>query len=59
MLKFINRHIGPSSAHRTAMLGALGVRSLDDLTGKIVPDSIKMKNPLGLDKPLSERCAGR
>ena len=41
------RHIGPSPAEMDAMLGALGVDSLDDLIDEAVPGSLRQDRPLG------------
>ncbi|MDZ4135718.1 MAG: glycine dehydrogenase, partial [Paracoccaceae bacterium] len=47
------RHIGPSPAEMEAMLGAVGVASLDELIGQTVPASIRQKSALGW-APLAE-----
>ena len=54
---FTRRHIGPSSADAKAMLDLLGVRSLDELIDRTVPQSIRLKRPLVLDPALSEHEA--
>lgn len=49
------RHIGPSPAEMAQMLSTLGATSLDDLIDKIIPDSIRQKQPLSWGKMLSEQ----
>ena len=51
------RHIGPSPEEMAEMLEVIGVSSLDELIDKAVPPSIRQKEPLKLDPPLSERGA--
>lgn len=51
---FIRRHIGPSKADQQTMLRELGHSSLDELIEKVVPASIRSREPLALDKPRSE-----
>ena len=43
---FKDRHIGPSSDELEFMLSKLGFQSLDEFSDAIVPDKIKLKNPL-------------
>ena len=43
---FKDRHIGPSSDELEFMLSKLGFKSLDEFSDAIVPDKIKLKNPL-------------
>ncbi len=50
---FAHRHLGPSEAEIHEMLETLGLRSLDELADKTVPESIRMRRPLnlvGIDK---------
>jgi glycine dehydrogenase len=54
---FTRRHIGPSPADAKAMLDLLGVRSLDELIDRTVPQSIRLKQPMVLDPALSEHEA--
>lgn len=42
---FIERHIAPSAEQQQAMLQAIGVRTLDDLTDSIVPENIRLAAP--------------
>ena len=55
---FARRHIGPRQVDVDAMLAALGVGSLDELTDAAVPRSIRLSKPLALDglpgRPLGE-----
>ena len=53
--EFIRRHIGPSTEQTDEMLAALGMRSLDELVDKAVPDSIVSASPLTLEPAKSER----
>lgn len=52
--KFENRHIGPSESEVTEMLKAIGVESLDQLIDQTIPESIRLKEEMKLDAPLSE-----
>jgi glycine dehydrogenase len=54
---FIPRHIGPREDEITAMLKAVGAKSLDDLIEKVVPADIRTKSALDLPVALSERNA--
>jgi len=51
---FIRRHVGPSAADQADMLGLLGLSSADELTGKVVPESIRSRAPLALGPARSE-----
>jgi glycine dehydrogenase len=51
---FVRRHIGPSPRDVTAMLETVGVKTLGQLVGETLPDSIRQKAPLDLASPLSE-----
>ncbi|ANN65322.1 aminomethyl-transferring glycine dehydrogenase [Bordetella bronchialis] len=51
---FIPRHIGPSDADQAAMLRVLGVSSLDELIGQVVPPRIRTNAPLALPPARSE-----
>ncbi len=50
-----HRHIGPSDTEVQEMLEVIGVGSLDELIDQTVPQSIRQKTPLVLQKPMSER----
>ncbi len=52
--KFVNRHNGPRDHELPQMLEAIGVKSLDQLIGKTVPESIMLKKPLTLPPAMSE-----
>ena len=43
---FAARHIGPSPAEQRAMLGALGLRSLDEMVERLIPEPIRDREPL-------------
>jgi glycine dehydrogenase len=55
--EFVARHIGPREADTAAMLELLGFDSLDGLTDKVIPDSIKGSSVLGSLPGLSEADA--
>lgn len=52
--EFQGRHIGPNAADTKAMLATIGMASLDDLIGKTVPASIRIKGDLNIPAPISE-----
>ena len=52
---FIPRHIGPDAKAREAMLQTLGVKSLDDLLEKTLPQQIRWKQPLDLPEGMGEQ----
>jgi glycine dehydrogenase len=57
---FVRRHIGPGEDEIRAMLGLLGLDSLEALVRETVPESIRLRTPLVLsaipaDRPLGER----
>ncbi len=54
---FISRHIGPRPEEIEAMLAVLGADGLDQFIDSIVPHSIRMRDPLNLPGPRSEREA--
>jgi glycine dehydrogenase len=54
---FVDRHIGPRDADIAAMLGELGLASLDALVEAAVPDAIRMDGDLDLPPALTERQA--
>ncbi len=51
---FIQRHIGPSADETAAMLQELGATTLSDLIEQTVPESIRVKQPIGLANPRTE-----
>lgn len=52
--EFQTRHIGPNEADTSSMLEVIGASSLDELIRKTVPDSIRIKKPLGIPAAISE-----
>ena len=52
--RFVDRHIGPSDADIEYMLGVVGLDSLDELTERAVPQSIRMSETLDLPAASSE-----
>jgi glycine dehydrogenase len=51
---FASRHIGPDAEQTKKMLETLNVSSLDELIDKVVPPSIRLKDPLAIPAALSE-----
>ena len=51
---FSDRHLGPTSSEMDKMLAALGVPTIEALLDEVVPDSIRVREPLSLAAPLSE-----
>ncbi|MCP5023957.1 MAG: aminomethyl-transferring glycine dehydrogenase, partial [bacterium] len=51
---FPRRHIGPTEAEAQAMLGRVGVDSMDTLIEQAIPDGIRLGRPLDLPEPLGE-----
>jgi glycine dehydrogenase len=51
---FVRRHIGPSESELAAMLRALGATTLDDVSGKTIPNSIRSNTALNLPPPIDE-----
>jgi glycine dehydrogenase len=54
---FASRHLGPRDAELQAMLASLGCSSLDDLTAKAIPSSIRWRGELTTPAAKSERQA--
>ncbi len=52
---FARRHIAPHEADVVAMLRALGLGSLDELTAQTLPSAIALSKPLELGEPLTEQ----
>lgn len=52
--KFEARHIGPNKSDMLEMAKACGVNSVDELIDETIPASIRLKQPLNLQKPLNE-----
>lgn len=51
---FIPRHIGPDDQERKEMLQAIGHENLDTLINEVIPQSIRLENPLKLEKGIDE-----
>lgn len=52
--KFVDRHIGPGKNDIKKMLDTIGVDSIDELIEKTLPKSIRLKENLVLDNPMTE-----
>ncbi len=52
--QFVTRHIGPSEQDLQEMLNTIGVKSVDELIGQVMPQSIRLHKPLALDEPMTE-----
>jgi len=52
---FVPRHVGPDPNEIEAMLGTLGLSSLDDLVRETVPAAIRLARGLDLGPPRGER----
>src|SRR5712692_2936967 len=52
--RFVSRHIGPRAADVSAMLDALGYRTLDQFIDAVVPEDIRLRRPLALPATRSE-----
>ena len=52
--EFSSRHNSISERDKQEMLKAIGVKSLDDLIDRTIPDSIRLDSELNLDKPKTE-----
>ena len=51
---FVNRHNGPSEAEQQKMLAVIGVKSMDELIEKTVPNAIRLPKPLDLPEGMTE-----
>ncbi len=51
---FSSRHIGPRDQEIAQMLQKIGVKTLDELIDKTVPEKIRLPKPLDLPDPLNE-----
>jgi glycine dehydrogenase len=56
-IDFEARHIGPDATEIASMLGTLGLSTLEDLTSRVVPASIRLGRELDLPAPRTEREA--
>jgi glycine dehydrogenase len=54
---FARRHIGPGEEEQRAMLGALGIASMEELIARAVPAAIRREKPLDLPAARSEAQA--
>ncbi len=55
---FVRRHIGSNEADLRAMLGALGLETLEELVRETVPASIRLSGPLTLSGLPADRLLG-
>lgn len=51
---FESRHIGPDTDERARMLALLGLDSVEELVGQVVPESIRMAGALDVPDAISE-----
>lgn len=51
---FVDRHIGPRDYELPQMLEKIGAGSLDELIGKTVPESLRLREPMRLPGAMSE-----
>src|SRR5688500_9224065 len=51
---FSHRRLGPNSHERALMLETLGLSSMKDLIDKVIPDKIRLTEPLALKEAKSE-----
>ena len=56
-MTFRDRHIGLSDDERTLMLDTLGLRSMDELSDRVVPDNIRKRTGMSLPQAISEHDA--
>jgi len=52
--EFIKRHIGPSAQDTEKMLASIGIKSVDELIEKTIPNTIRSKKPMQIPEGLSE-----
>jgi glycine dehydrogenase len=52
--KFVDRHIGPNESETREMLDVIGVKSIDELIEKTIPERIRLDKEIELDDPLTE-----
>jgi len=52
--QFVDRHVGLNQDDIQKMCSIIGVKDLDELIEKTIPSSIRLKNNLELDNPLTE-----
>lgn len=51
---FKNRHIGIDANDEKTMLEKIGVKSVDELIDRVIPQNIRLSEPLDLPKPMTE-----
>ncbi|MCL2027882.1 MAG: aminomethyl-transferring glycine dehydrogenase [Bacteroidales bacterium] len=51
---FLSRHIGPTTAEQAEMLKTIGVKSMDELIEKTIPEKIRLPKPLDLPSGMNE-----
>jgi glycine dehydrogenase len=51
---FADRHIGPDDKQVKHMLATIGVKSVNELIAKIIPELIRLQKPLNLPEAMSE-----
>ncbi|MEO8563669.1 MAG: aminomethyl-transferring glycine dehydrogenase [bacterium] len=54
---FVPRHVGPSEAEVSEMLGVLGYATLDELIDATIPEAIRFRRPLAIHAGRSEHAA--
>ena len=52
--EFIKRHIGPGAQDTEKMLASIGIKSVDELIEKTIPNNIRSKKPMQIPEGLSE-----
>ena len=55
--QFQTRHIGPNASELEQILSSLDCRTLEDLTEKAVPNSIRWQTELSTSPAMTERAA--
>ncbi|HLP54933.1 MAG TPA: aminomethyl-transferring glycine dehydrogenase [Fluviicola sp.] len=55
MNSFSSRHIGPDNTEKTAMLAAIGVKSVQELIDKTIPAHIRLSGELNIDPAMTEQ----
>ena len=54
--QYAGRHVGSDERALSQMLSAIGVRSVDELIGQVVPSTIRLKKPLALPREGMSEC---
>ena len=54
--QYAGRHVGSDERALSQMLSAIGVRSVDELIGQVVPSAIRLKKPLALPREGMSEC---